>query len=330
MKEALFYIKKDKDVQCKLCPRLCIIKPDNLGNCGVRKNINGKLYSLVYGRSAATNIDPIEKKPLYHFLPGSFSFSIGTLGCNLHCKNCQNWGISQAKSGDYPDYELLPEKIVEEAIRNNCKSISYTYNEPTVFYEYVLDTAKLAKKKKIRNNLITNGFVNEEPLRKLLPYIDAANVDLKSINNEFYKNNTNAWIEPILNSIKLMNKKIWIELTNLIIPTLNDDLTKIKEMCEWIENVNKNIPLHFTAFYSMYKLLNIPPTSQEILLKAYGIAKKVGLNYVYVGNLQTDKNHTYCLKCNKLLIERLGFNVMQNNIRNGKCSCGMKIAGIWE
>jgi len=330
MKEALFYIKKGKDVQCKLCPRLCIIKPDSLGNCGVRKNINGKLYSLVYGRAAATNIDPIEKKPLYHFLPGSFSFSIGTLGCNLHCKNCQNWGISQAKSGEYPDYELLPEKIVEEAVRNNCKSISYTYNEPTVFYEYVLETAKLAKKKKIRNNLVTNGFINEEPLKKLLPYIDAANVDLKSINNEFYKNVTNAWIKQILNSITLMNKKIWIELTNLIIPTLNDDLTKIREMCEWIKSVNKDIPLHFTAFYPMYKLLNIPPTSQEILLKAYGVAKKVGLNYVYIGNLQTDKNHTFCPKCNKLLIERLGFNVMKNNIRNGRCSCGMKIAGIWK
>ncbi len=329
MKEALFYIKKGKNVQCKLCPRLCVIKKDDLGDCGVRKNINGKLMNLVYGRAAATNIDPIEKKPFYHFLPGSFSFSVGTLGCNMHCKNCQNWQISQTKPGEHPDYELLPEKIVEEAINNNCKSISYTYNEPTIFYEYMLDTAKLAKKKGLKNNIVTNGFINEEPLKKLLPYIDAANVDFKSMDNEFYKNITDAWLEPILNSIKIMQKKIWIEITNLIIPTLSDDLKKIREMCEWIKNIDKNIPLHFSAFYPMYKLENIPPTSEELLLKAYDIAKEVGLNYVYIGNIQTDKNHTFCPKCNKLLIKRFGFK-SENLIRNGKCSCGMKIAGIWK
>jgi len=328
MKEALFYIKKGNNIQCRLCPKTCIIKEGEAGDCGVRKNINNKLISLVYGRAAASNIDPIEKKPLYHFLPGSFSFSVGTVGCNLHCKNCQNWQISQAKAGKY-DFELSPEKIVEEAVSNNCSSISYTYNEPTVFYEYMIETAKLAKKKKIRNNLITNGFINKEPLRKLMPYIDAANVDLKSFDDNFYRKVTSAWLEPVLESIKFMNKSIWLELTNLIIPTLNDNPDKIKEMCEWVKNLNKNIPLHFTAFYPMYKI-NLLQTSEENLIKAYDTAKEAGLNYVYIGNMQTNKNHTYCPRCNKLLIERFGFSINQNNIRNGKCICGEKIPGIWK
>ena len=332
MKEALYYKKLKDKVQCVLCPRNCIIEEDMAGFCGVRKNIKNKLYSLVYAKPISVAIDSIEKKPLYHFLPGTKSFSIGTVGCNLSCQHCQNWQTSQAKPEQYHAPTLEPKQLVEKAIKNNCKSISYTYNEPLIFYEYVLDTAKIAKKNNIKNTMVTNGFVNKEPLEKLLPYMDGANIDLKGFDDKFYRKTTSAWLEPVLDSIKTMHKKIWIEITNLIIPTLNDDIKKIKEMCQWIkDNLSPDVPLHFTAFYPSYKLTNIPPTSADILLKAYDVAKKVGLNYVYVGNIQTDKNNTYCPKCKELLIERSYFDVYKNNIKNGKCSfCEEKIAGIWQ
>ena len=334
MFEAKYYTKKNKNlVQCNLCPRNCIIKNNEAGNCGVRKNIDGKLYSLVYGRAVSVAVDPIEKKPLFHFLPGSKILSWGTVGCNLHCRQCQNWTTSQARPGEYPDTELMPKDLIKAAIENNCESIAATYNEPTIFYEYMLDTFKLAKKNKINTAAVTNGFINEKPLKELLPYLDTVNVDLKSFNDNFYKKITTASLEPILNTLKIISKsKTWLEITNLIIPTLNDELKEIKKMSEWIkDNLNDNIPLHFSAFYPCYKLDNLQPTPENTLIKAYNTAKKAGLKYVYMGNVQTkDGETTFCPKCKKVLIERKGFLVNSNNIVDNKCKfCDEKIDGVF-
>ncbi len=335
MYEALYYKKlPNKKLQCLLCPKRCIIDVNKKGNCRARKNINGKLVSLVYAKPCSIAIDPIEKKSLFHFLPGSEAYSIGTAGCNLHCQWCQNWEISQANPEDIPYRELEPEQLVQNALENNCKSIAYTYTEPTIFYEYVLDTAKLARKAGIKNVMVTSSFINQEPLKKLYKYIDGANIDFKSFDDNFYRKYCFAWLEPILEAIKTIHKLgVWVELTNLIIPTLNDDLKKIKEMCEWIkENTGVDVPLHFTAFYPYYKMLNLPRTSPEILLKARETALKIGLNHVYVGNVPTEKaENTYCPKCNELLIERAGFGIIKNNLKNGKCpNCSANIAGVWD
>lgn len=334
MKEASYYKKlKDETVQCVLCPKECVIKKDSYGFCNARKNINGKLYSVVYSNPCAVHIDPIEKKPLYHFLPGSKALSVGTIGCNLECKHCQNWTMSRAKPEEITIQNISPEEIVEIAIKNNCKIISYTYNEPTVFFEYMLDCAKIAKKKGLKNTIVSNGFINEEPLKELCKYIDGANIDLKAFNNKFYKDTCSAWLEPVLNSLKILKqKKVWLEVTNLIIPTLNDDLDEIKKMCIWIkENLGIDVPLHFTGFYPSYKLLNLPGTSPEILKKARKAALNIGIKYSYVGNVfAAEENNTYCPKCGKLLIERSGFDTIKNNIKNNKCSCGEKIEGVFN
>ena len=334
MHEAKYYIKKNENlVQCNLCPRNCVIKNNEAGNCRVRKNIDGKLYSLVYGRAVSVAVDPIEKKPLFHFLPSSKILSWGTVGCNLHCKQCQNWTTSQAKPGECPDEKLMPQDLVKAATENNCKSIAATYNEPTVFYEYMLDTFKLAKKNKIKAAAVTNGFINEKPLRVLLPYLDAVNVDLKSFNDNFYKEITSASLEPVLKTLKIISKsKTWLEITNLIIPTLNDDLKEIKKMAEWIkENLGTHVPLHFSAFYPCYKLDDLQPTPESILIKAMDTAKKAGLKYVYIGNVQTkDGETTFCPKCKKSLIKREGFSVTENNIKNNKCEyCKEKVDGVF-
>jgi len=334
MKEASYYKKlKNENVQCLLCPKNCVIKKDSYGFCNSRKNIDGKLYSIVYSNPDAVHIDPIEKKPLYHFLPGSKALSIGTIGCNLECKHCQNWTMSRAKPEEIAIQNISPEEIVEIAIKNNCKIISYTYNEPTVFFEYMLNCAKIAKKKGIKNMIVSNGFINEEPLKELCKYIDGANIDLKAFNNKFYKDICSAWIEPVLESLKILKqRKVWLEVTNLIIPILNDDLKEIKKMCIWIkENLGADVPLHFTAFYPSYKLLDLPGTSPEILKKARKIALNIGIKHSYVGNVfAAEENNTYCPKCGRLLIERSGFGIIKNNIKNNKCPCGEKIAGIFE
>lgn len=334
MKEALFYKKlKDKNVQCMLCPRKCVIAQGKRGFCRVRENKDGKLFSVVYARPCTEAVDPIEKKPLFHFLPGSMAYSIATPGCNLACKHCQNWSISQVMPEEVPCHEAKPEDVVERALQADCESISYTYIEPTIFYEYILDIAKLARKKGLKNTMVTNGFINQEPLKELYKYIDAANIDLKGFTEEFYKNVCSAQLKPVLEAIKTMKKmNVWIEITNLIIPTLNDDMNKIKEMCEWIvKNLGNDVPLHFSRFFPYYKLMHLPPTPIETLTKAYDIAVKTGIKYVYVGNIITDKyENTHCPKCKKLLIERTAFFVKQNNIENNKCKfCKEKIAGVF-
>ncbi len=334
MKEASYYKKlKNGNVKCVLCPRECVIKQNSYGFCNARKNIDAKLYSMVYARPCAVHIDPIEKKPLYHFIPGEKALSVGTIGCNLECKHCQNFTMSRAKPENILTEEISPEELVELAIKNKCRIISYTYNEPTVFFEYMLDCAKIAKKQEIKNTIVSNGFINQEPLKELCKYIDGANVDLKSFNNKFYKNICSAWLEPVLESLKtLKQKKVWLEITNLIISTLNDNLKEMKKMCLWVkENLGTDVPLHFTAFYPCYNLLGLPQTSPEILKKARKIALKTGIKYSYVGNVFTaEENNTYCPKCKKLLIERTGFGIVKNNIKNNKCFCGEKIAGVFE
>ncbi|MBU2634394.1 MAG: AmmeMemoRadiSam system radical SAM enzyme [Nanoarchaeota archaeon] len=332
MKEAMYYKKLTANkVKCLLCPHFCLLSENKKGLCRVRKNNKGKLYSLIYNKPCSVNIDPIEKKPLYHFHPASKTLSIGTNGCNLLCLNCQNYEISK-EFKEIKIKEVKPEEIIEIAKKNNCKSISYTYTEPTIFYEYMLDIARLAKKSKIKSVIVSNGYINEDPLKELIPYLDAVNIDLKAFNENFYTKNCNAQLEPVLNTLKLLKKSnIWIEITNLIIPRLSDNQKEIEKMCQWIRKNLGNIPIHFSRFYPYYKLDYIQETPLITLRKASNTAKKY-LDYVYIGNILTDKEeNTYCPKCQSLIIERHGFEILKNNLKSGKCSnCKKVIPGIWD
>jgi pyruvate formate lyase activating enzyme len=335
MKEALFYKKtKEGMVQCQLCPHFCAIKKGERGKCGVRENKAGKLYSLIYSKPCSLAVDPIEKKPLYHFMPGQPILSIGTVGCNLKCKFCQNCEISQARPEQVYSRDIFPEEIIHEAKKQKIKMIAYTYNEPTIFYEYLLEIAKLAKKAGIKNVIVSNGFINPAPLRKLCRYIDAANIDLKGIEDDFYNKICGARVAPVLETLKILKKeKVWLEITNLIIPTLNDYEKDIKKLVDWVtENLGKESVLHFTAFYPQYKLAHLPPTSLKILENARKIALDAGLKYAYTGNIQDNEgDNTYCPKCNKLLIKRRLFSIIENNLSKGKCKyCHAKIDGVWS
>lgn len=330
----MFYEKlKDKKVHCLLCPQNCFIEDGKRGFCRVRENRAGKLYSLVYAMPCSTAVDPIEKKPLFHFLPATLAYSIGTAGCNLRCQWCQNWEISQANPEDVYSIEYTPEQIVENAVENGCKSIAYTYTEPTIFYEYVFDCARLARKKGLKNIMVTNGFINPEPLKKLYQFIDAANIDLKSFSDEYYKKICSARLQPVLDSIKEMKKKgVWIELTTLVVPTLNDTDKEITEMCEWIRNeAGPDTVLHFSRFFPCWKMAHLPPTPEATLLRLKKIADKY-LDYVYVGNVHIeDTENTFCPKCKTDNIIRSGFSVIQNKLSRGKCfSCHHRISGVWE
>ncbi len=331
MKKALYFSKiKNNAVQCSLCPHNCMIPENKKGFCRARKNIKGTLYSLVYGKPCALAIDPIEKKPLFHFLPGSRVLSLGTAGCNLGCDFCQNYDTAQEEPENVDSYDLMPEEIVKKALETNCKSIGYTYNEPTIFYEYVLDAAKLAHKYRLKNITVTNGYINIEPLKELYRHIDAANIDLKGFNEDYYKKTCKAELAPVLEAIKEMKKMgVWLELTNLIVPTLNDKQQEIKKMCRWIvDSLGEKQVLHFSRFFPCFRLSNLHPTPIETLKKAEQIAKEEGLKYVYVGNVM-EKDTTYCPKCNKPVLERLQFNILKNSLINGKCPCNCKIDGVF-
>jgi len=325
---------KDKIIQCVLCPRKCVIADGQRGLCTVRVNRDGTLYTLGYGNPVAVNIDPIEKKPFFNVLPGENAFSIAVAGCNMRCLFCQNWQISQAKPDEVTAYDMPPEMVVSEAIKNHCPFIVYTYTEPTVFYEYMLDISKLARSKGLKNGMHTCGYINQEPLKELLKYMDAVNVDLKGFNEEFYqKMGAFASLEPVLNTLKIVKKEgVWLEITNLIIPGLNDDPKDIKRMCEWIrENLGEDTPVHFSRFMPSFKLQNLPPTPVSKLEEAYKIAKDAGLDYVYIGNIpgNTGEN-TYCPQCKKLIVGRIGYRITENNIKDGRCKfCGKQISGIW-
>ncbi len=326
---------KDNIVQCVLCPRKCVLDVGQRGVCTVRINKDGMLYTLGYGNPVAVHIDPIEKKPFFHVLPGSRAFSIAVAGCNMRCLFCQNWEISQARPDEVSAYDMPPEEVVAEAAKNGCDFIVYTYTEPTVFYEYMLDIAKLARSKGLKNGMHTCGYINQEPLKELLKYMDAVNVDIKGYNEEFYrKMGMMAELKSVLETVKTIKSEgVWLEITNLVISNQNDDPKEIRQMCTWIkDNLGDEVPVHFSRFMPAFKLQNLPPTPVKKLEEAYSIAKEVGLKYVYIGNVpgHTFEN-TYCPNCGKVIVGRRGYKILENNIKGGKCRfCGYKIAGIWE
>lgn len=333
IKEAFFYSKKDHGVKCYLCPRECFLPEGFRGKCRVRINTGGKLYTMVYGVASAVHIDPIEKKPVYHLKPGTDAFSIATKGCNLRCNFCQNWQLSQNNPEDRNATFLSPQKIIELVKEYKSSSIAYTYSEPIIFYEYVFETAKLAKENGIYNILVSAGYINEKPLEKLLPYLDVIKIDLKGFNEEFYKKFVGCELGDILHTLKILKKYNKLtEIVNLVIPGLNDNEEEIKNMCKWIyENLGADTPLFFSRFFPNYLLTNLPATDFETLKKAYNIAKEQGLHYVYIGNVPgTQYENTYCPKCGKILVRRYGYTVGEINIINGKCKfCGNYIPGIW-
>jgi pyruvate formate lyase activating enzyme len=289
---------------------------------------------VVYGFPCSINIDPIEKKPFFHFLPASTTLSLATVGCNLHCKNCQNWEISQCNPEDSQAVFCPPERLVELTKNYNCPSLSYTYTDPVIYYEYTYDTAKLARDSNIRNTLVTAGYINPEPWKKLLNYTDAARIDLKGITDDFYRQVCSATLKPVQDSIVLTRaNNVHLEIINLIIPTLNDQPEQIRQLARWLKaNLGSDIPLHFSRFFPQYKMQHLPPTSLTTLDSAREIAISEGLDYVYIGNIQSRQGqNTYCPGCKKLLIERSGFTVLQNQLKDGRCpDCSREIYGVWK
>jgi pyruvate formate lyase activating enzyme len=358
MKEAMFYDKlEDKKVRCFLCAHRCVIKDDKLGICGVRENRGETLYSLVYGKVISMNIDPIEKKPLFHFYPTSTSFSIATVGCNFRCMHCQNYDISQYPKDSYrlqvtgrklkdkknselrtpnskldiPGEDVTPEQIVDAAERAGCKSISYTYTEPTIFFEFAYDCAVLAHKRGIKNVFVSNGYTGSEATKTIAPFLDGNNIDLKG-DDEFYKKICGARLKPVLNTIKLMKDLgVWVEVTTLIIPLYNDSEETLRWIAEFIKSVDPAIPWHVTQFYPTYRLLNQPMTPLKTLRRAREIGFEAGLKYVYEGNVPGEGGeNTYCPVCGELLIERMGYQIRKNKIIDSLCfKCKTKIDGVF-
>jgi len=332
-RESLYYVFTPKGVRCLLCPNQCVLKEGQHGLCRSHVAYGEKLYTIAYGNLCSVHIDPIEKKPLFHFLPSAESFSIAAAGCTLACLNCQNWEISQVSPETTNSVELFPAQVVKEAAASGCKAIAYTYSEPLSFYEYTLDTARLARASGIKNLLISNGYINEKPLRELAKYIDAANINLKSFRDEIYARLNGGRLEPILRTLKILKEEgVWLEITNLIVPGWTDKMDMIKEMCEWlVSNGFADVPLHFSRFFPLYKLTSIPYTPLATLEQAYPIACKAGINYVYIGNVPgTDYENTICPKCKKTVVERRGFTVTSNQIKNGHCGyCSTRINGVW-
>ena len=336
MKEAMFYQPLDENkVQCTLCPHNCTLKKDQIGICGVRQNRDGKLYSLVYNRAIAVHVDPIEKKPLFHVAPGSQSFSMSTIGCNFKCMFCQNSNISQISKSVDPaktGTEISPHEIVALAKKSQCQSIAYTYTEPTIYFEYAYDCCKIAHQQNILNVFVSNGYINPEPLKQVSPYLDAANIDLKSFQEKFYKQLVAAKLAPVLDTLKLMKKlNIWLEITTLIIPTKNDSDEELTDIARFIkQELGQETPWHISRFYPQYKLTTIPPTPVETLNRAREIGLSEGLRYVYTGNVHGDKGEsTYCYNCGKIILKRYGFSLKTTHITNSKCEfCDTKIDGL--
>jgi len=333
--EARYYEKLDhKKIKCKLCPRECVIDDRERGYCGVRENREGVYYSLVYARPCAINADPIEKKPLFHFFPGSRAFSIATAGCNVNCKFCQNWEISQVRPEEVRSIYMPPQKIARSAKNYDCLSIAYTYSEPTIFFEYMEDTAIAGNALDLKNVVITAGYISKEPLIRLCRIVDAIKVDLKAFSEAYYKNYVNGELKPVLDSLVIMrNQNIWTEIVYLVVPGLNDSDSEFFGLIKWIlENLGRDVPVHFTRFHPQYLLKNLPPTPIKTLERAKEIADAAGLNYVYIGNVPGHPaENTRCPACGKTVIKRTGFIVRENNILKDKCRfCSATIAGKWE
>lgn len=332
--EAKYYKKTSRGYECELCPNFCILKEGKLSSCRTRLAEAGKLNTIAYNNPCSVNIDPIEKKPLYHFYPDSNSYSVAIAGCNLHCLNCQNYSLSQVSPLETRSYDLSPEKLVKDAEAAGCKSIAYTYSDPVAFYEYTYESAKIAREKGIKNVFVSAGYINEKPLRDIAKYLDAANIDLKSFNDETYKKLNGGTLQPVLDCLKILHSEgVWLEITALIVPQWSDKMDEIKKMCDWlVDNDLADYPLHFSRFFPVYKLKQLTPTPLDTLVKAREIAQKAGIKYVYIGNVPgTEANNTYCPKCKKLLVERKGYSITQNDIVKGLCKhCKEKIAGKWE
>ncbi len=335
MHEAMLYTRLEGNrVHCRLCNHFCKIADGRRGLCGVRENRAGVLSSLVYGQAVASGIDPIEKKPLFHLQPGSTSFSIATVGCNFKCRHCQNWQIAQhprTHGGEIPGEELSPESIVKQAVAAGCASISYTYTEPTIFFEYAYETAKLAHQAGLKNVFVSNGYTSAEALKTISPYLDAANIDLKAFSEDFYQRICGAKLQPVLDSIRLYRQLgIWVEVTTLIIPGYNDAEDELQEIAEFIAGVGVEIPWHVTAFYPTYELRDAPRTSTKTLQRARQIGIDAGLRYVYEGNRAGEGGeNTYCYRCGELLIERYGFSIRQSRLQAGRCqACSALIDGV--
>jgi len=327
-------VREEKKVQCSLCSHRCLISPGKRGICAVRENRDGVLYSLVYDKVIARNIDPIEKKPLFHFHPGSLSYSVATPGCNFRCRHCQNADISQLPrdhGGAVLGEEVPPSAIVAAALKYRCASISYTYTEPTIYFELAYDAARLAAEAGLKNVFVTNGYITPEALKVIRPYLHAANIDLKGFTDEFYKKICGARLQPVLDAIRLYKEfGIWIEITTLVIPGHNDSEGELKGIAQFVRSVGEDIPWHVTRFHPTYNLTDRPRTPLETLKRARQIGLEAGLRYVYEGNIPGEGEETFCWNCKKSLVKRVGFSVDENNIKDGKCPyCGMAVDGSW-
>jgi pyruvate formate lyase activating enzyme len=331
-KIAMFQEETARGIMCRICPNECVLKEGELSKCNNRKVYKSSLYTMAFGNPCSVNIDPVEKKPFYHFLPGTRAFSIATAGCNLVCLNCQNWTISQTSPDKTKNYDLMPEKVVEECIRSNCASIAYTYSEPTTFYEYVFETATLARKAGIKNIIKSNGYINAEPLKKLCTVIDGANIDLKAFSESTYLKLTGGKLQPVLDSLKIYKETgVWLEITNLVVPGWSDKIDEIRKMCRWLsDNGFSKTPIHFSRFYPIHKLEQLPSTPVETLNAASNIAVEEGMKYVYTGNVPgSEISDTKCPVCKTTLIVRQGYRIVSNTFAGGKCNkCGSKIDGV--
>ena len=321
-------------VGCELCPKSCVIGPGQSGDCRIRVNVDGKLRAVTYGYPSAVHVDPVEKKPLNHFLPGSSIFSIATVGCNLHCKNCQNWEISQRDPVDASAAHLPPERVAAMARQHGCLSVAYTYTEPIAYYEYTLDSCIKVRDAGLKNVLVTAGYINEAPLRELCRYVDAANIDLKAMSDEFYVTVCGATLKPVLNAMVVAKSLgVLVEVTNLLIPNLNDGDAEIEALCRWVrENLGRETPLHFSRFHPRHRMRHVPPTPAATLQRAWQIAQAAGLHHVYVGNiLMRDAGNTRCPSCGRTVVRRTGYTVLANDLVKGACpSCRKEVYGVWD
>jgi len=332
--EARYYEKHpDREVECLLCPRRCRLGDAERGYCGVRENIGGAYYTLVYGKACSRNIDPVEKKPFFHFLPGSPALSIATAGCNVNCKFCQNWEISQVRPEQIRHVDFSPSQVAQAAVDNNCPVIAYTYSEPVVFYEYMYDTAVFARKKGVRSAVVSGGHINPDPLRDLLQVVDAVKIDLKSFRQKFYSEYVRGELKPVLEAIRIIQKSgKWLELVYLVIPSLNDSPQEIRDLADWImDAIGPDVPLHFSRFQPMYLLKNLPPTPVSTLERCRETALAKGIHYVYIGNVPGHEGErTMCPGCGKVLIKRYAYSIQALEISEGKCRfCGRLQPGVW-
>jgi len=332
--EARYYRRHpDREVECLLCPRLCRLGDKERGYCGVRENDGGTYYTLVYGKACSINIDPIEKKPFFHFLPGTLALSIASAGCNVNCKFCQNWEISQVRPEQVRHVDLPPETVARQAAESACPSIAYTYTEPVVFFEYMFDTAQAGHRRGVRSVVVSGGHINPEPLRDLLTVVDAIKIDLKAYDAAFYRDYVRGDLKPVLEAIRVIAKsKVWLEIVYLVIPTLNDDAAKVREMSRFIrDEAGPEVPVHFSRFMPMYLVKNLPPTPVSTLERLRTVALAEGLRFVYLGNVPShDGENTFCPGCGKVVVRRFGYEVQKNDCQGGKCAtCGRPIPGVW-